>query len=266
MIDNEPDPLRRIPVKHAAEIRAEIGSVLREARTKRGVSLETVAQQTRISKRYLEAMENDRFGEFPAIVYLRGFLKGYCEYLEVDFAELWSKIEVPSPEEAAAQTAASATATASVPASRAATTRPPAAHSRNASQAEADASSSSGSMFLILFCVAAAIGLGIWLASDRKLPEISSPETTPKALMPMPRTVEPTISLRAVDDAWVQASVDAAVVFEGRVPRGTAMEWKPAKSVSLRTTSSEAIRVSVNGAPTPLPAPLPDGSYRFDVQ
>ena len=52
-LEQEPDPLRRIPTKHTAALRAEIGPILRAARLKRGQSLEAVAQQTRISKRFL---------------------------------------------------------------------------------------------------------------------------------------------------------------------------------------------------------------------
>ncbi|MDE2489324.1 MAG: helix-turn-helix domain-containing protein, partial [Elusimicrobia bacterium] len=100
MIQNEPDPLRRIPTKHVAGIRAEIGSVLLAARKKKGLSQEAVAQQTRIPKRYLDAFENDRFDDFPALVYLRGFLKSYCDFLEVPFDELWARIEAPAAADA----------------------------------------------------------------------------------------------------------------------------------------------------------------------
>jgi ribosome-binding protein aMBF1 (putative translation factor) len=63
-LEQEPDPLRRIPTKHTSALRAEIGPILRAARLKRGQSLEAVAQQTRISKRFLEALEENRF-ELP---------------------------------------------------------------------------------------------------------------------------------------------------------------------------------------------------------
>lgn len=97
-LDKEPDPLRRIPTKHTTALRAEIGPILRAARLKRGQSLEAVAQQTRISKRFLEALEENRFEQFPAVVYLRGFLKGYCEHLDVNFEEIWNMLNSPAPD------------------------------------------------------------------------------------------------------------------------------------------------------------------------
>ncbi|OGR95338.1 MAG: hypothetical protein A2V88_11940 [Elusimicrobia bacterium RBG_16_66_12] len=267
MIENEPDPLRRIPVKHAAEIRAEIGAVLRAERLKRGLSLEAVAAQTRISKRFLEAMENDRFEEFPAVVYLRGFLKGYCEHLDLDFPALWEKIEASSKP--------AADAASPVPAADgkgAAPSRPEAPHASRAHASAAHAppeersrETSSTALLMVVFAVAAAVGLGIWLAEDRKPRETASDDATPRVLMPMAHAVAPKLTLRATDDVWVRVAVDDAVVFEGRMPRGAAMDWKPTKTVALRTTSASALSVSLNDAPAPMPAPTPDGDYRFDL-
>ena len=83
--------------------------------------------------------------------------------------------------------------------------------------------------------------------------------------MPLPRSGETKVALRAVDDAWVRASVDGAVVFEGRVPRGASMEWKPAHSVTLRTTAPSSLQMTVNGAAKALTTPTADGEYRIDV-
>ncbi len=100
-LEQEPDPLRRIPTKHTTALRAEIGPILRAARLKRGQSLEAVAQQTRISKRFLEALEENRFEQFPAVVYLRGFLKSYCEHLDVNFEDIWKLLNTAPEAETA---------------------------------------------------------------------------------------------------------------------------------------------------------------------
>src|SRR5436309_10071125 len=56
--------------------------VLRRARQRRGESLEQVAQRTRISEHYLEALERDApIGEFPSPMYARLFLRTYARYL-----------------------------------------------------------------------------------------------------------------------------------------------------------------------------------------
>ena len=61
-----------------------IGVTLRSARIQRGLSIEQVAQDTRISARFIEALEDDAFEELPAPVYVRGFLRSYANYLKVD--------------------------------------------------------------------------------------------------------------------------------------------------------------------------------------
>src|SRR5262249_49713453 len=75
----------------------DVGAVLKQARLRRGQSFEVVFQHTRIPKKFLEALESNRFDEFPAAVYLQGFLKGYCEHLDLEFEPLWSQIRPSQP-------------------------------------------------------------------------------------------------------------------------------------------------------------------------
>jgi cytoskeleton protein RodZ len=60
---------------------ASIGAHLRELRTRRGVSLDELARTTRVASRYLEALERDAFNDLPAPVFIRGFIRAYCQAL-----------------------------------------------------------------------------------------------------------------------------------------------------------------------------------------
>ncbi len=60
------------------------GSMLKDERTRRGLTLEQVASATKISPTYLSALEQDEYHRFPSAVYARGFLQNYAKYLEVD--------------------------------------------------------------------------------------------------------------------------------------------------------------------------------------
>ncbi len=66
----------------------ELGSRLIRAREARGLTLEDAERDTRISRRYLEALEAERFEVIPAPVYARGFLRSYSQYLGEDPREL----------------------------------------------------------------------------------------------------------------------------------------------------------------------------------
>lgn len=72
----------------------DIGAALNEAREARGISLEQAANDTRISLRFLEALESEEFDELPAPVYVRGFLRSYANYLGVDPQPLIEELAV----------------------------------------------------------------------------------------------------------------------------------------------------------------------------
>lgn len=65
-----------------------IGDKLRLEREQKGLSIEQIARDTNIAKRYLEALEMENFTVFPGDPYLIGFLRNYAEYLGIDPAEM----------------------------------------------------------------------------------------------------------------------------------------------------------------------------------
>jgi cytoskeleton protein RodZ len=60
---------------------ASTGSLLRELREQRGVSLEEVARSTRIHPQFLAALEADDLAALPAGPFAKGFIRAYCEAL-----------------------------------------------------------------------------------------------------------------------------------------------------------------------------------------
>lgn len=65
-----------------------VSAILRGARAASGESLEDVAKQSRISRRYLEALEDGRFHELPGNTYTLGFIRTYADHLNLDSADL----------------------------------------------------------------------------------------------------------------------------------------------------------------------------------
>jgi hypothetical protein len=60
------------------------GADLYTLRKELGISLEKIAEETNIRITMLRAIEEDDFDSFPPMVYLKGFLKSYARYLQVD--------------------------------------------------------------------------------------------------------------------------------------------------------------------------------------
>jgi curved DNA-binding protein CbpA len=59
------------------------GAALRRMREARRISLEDLSDYTRISRIYLQALEDDDFNKLPALVYVRGFLQQVSRRLKL---------------------------------------------------------------------------------------------------------------------------------------------------------------------------------------
>jgi transcriptional regulator with XRE-family HTH domain len=62
----------------------EIGSSLREARTRQGLELEDLEERTKIRRKYLRALEEEQFSQLPGHSYVKGFLRSYADALDLD--------------------------------------------------------------------------------------------------------------------------------------------------------------------------------------
>lgn len=62
----------------------ELGSILRDAREMKGLTLAEVQEQIRINSQYLDALEEGNYHLLPTQVHLRGFLRNYARFLDLD--------------------------------------------------------------------------------------------------------------------------------------------------------------------------------------
>jgi len=67
-----------------AENAAWTGEVLRRVREARGLSIQQIAERTRVVRHHIENIEADRFGLLPPPVYLRGILQALARELRLD--------------------------------------------------------------------------------------------------------------------------------------------------------------------------------------
>ena len=56
-----------------------VGSLLREARVKAGLSVIQISELTRITKSHITALEANDFERLPGIAYIPGFIRNYCK-------------------------------------------------------------------------------------------------------------------------------------------------------------------------------------------
>jgi len=67
---------------------ASFGEELRREREIRGISLKEIADATKISKRFLDAIERNDHRTLPAPVFTRGFVREYARYLGLSVDEI----------------------------------------------------------------------------------------------------------------------------------------------------------------------------------
>jgi cytoskeletal protein RodZ len=67
---------------------ATFGEELKREREIRGISLKEIADDTKISKRFLEALERNDHRTLPAPVFTRGFVRQYARYLGLNAEDM----------------------------------------------------------------------------------------------------------------------------------------------------------------------------------
>lgn len=92
-----------------------IGDRLKQAREGRGLTIEQVANATRIRGHYLQALERNDLSVLPSAAQARGFLRIYAGHLGLDVDELLAAARPLAPAEPAADLSPASPPTPAVP-------------------------------------------------------------------------------------------------------------------------------------------------------
>ena len=79
------------------EQQIQIGKKLRDARQAKAYTLDDLQQLTKIQKRYLIAIEDEKFDELPGDFYVRAFIKQYADTVGLDGNELLKEFNEQLP-------------------------------------------------------------------------------------------------------------------------------------------------------------------------
>jgi cytoskeleton protein RodZ len=99
MMDAEDKNVGEIAEPKPAQTEPRPGQLLRAGRLERGLSIEDIARQLRISVRQVTALEEDDYTKVASGTFLRGFVRNYAKLLQMDAAPLLELLEqsVPPP-------------------------------------------------------------------------------------------------------------------------------------------------------------------------
>ncbi|MFP3940128.1 MAG: helix-turn-helix domain-containing protein [Thermoanaerobaculia bacterium] len=234
---------------------ASFGPWLRQQRELREITLREISDATKISLRYLQALEEERFDLLPASVFARGFLRQYARYVGLDPDEAVNRLlvsqkgdETELDEDEEEPEGASRRGTGSM---------------LEGTPAEEFPWRTALLVLLLALVLLALVFLVPRLAQRDAAPEpapeppvgVAVPDVPADVPEPPPAPeVEPsaaplTVTLDFRRDCWVEASVDGEPrVAEMRI-QGESLQLQAEESVELRLGDAGAVAVEVNGEP-----------------
>ncbi|MGH9492873.1 MAG: helix-turn-helix domain-containing protein [Terriglobales bacterium] len=239
------------------------GERLQREREMRGITLEEIADSTKIGTRSLRALEQEDFDKLPGGIFNKGFVRAYARYLGIDeeqavadFLAAAGEPEQPLP-------------------------------SPFPREKQAPASSHQGwAVILSVLGLAAVLwgGRYIYERSQRSEPT-SPPQTqvepqkppptsppapaaqtggeagtvasTPAESSGNPAAVQPAagegfvLRVRAKEDTWLSITADGHAVMEGTLAAADSREVRAKKSVVLKLGNAAGVEVSHNGTAVP---------------
>ena len=77
-----------VPADGTAESSESVGTALRKAREKRGVSLPQASRDLCLKEDVLRALESRQYGALPKVPYCYGFIRTYARYLALEPEEM----------------------------------------------------------------------------------------------------------------------------------------------------------------------------------
>ena len=221
-----------------------VGLWLRRQREIREIDIEDIAAATKISKRYLTAIEDGRFDQLPGPIFVRGFLRQYAAYTGLDPDEAFNNfLAAQQADEQAAEPVGDKTRV----------------------------RGSSGRGRLVLWIVIAVVALaamivvaGSFLVGRSKsppprteagpLPVAVPPPVAAAPVEIVPAAPEPAssplqVTLDFLDDCWVEAVIDGGRTLSEVRVQGESLQLEAREKIVLTVDKVQAVQVEVNGEP-----------------
>jgi len=229
----------------------ELGSILRDAREMKGLTLAEVQDQIRINSQYLDALEEGNYHLLPTQVHVRGFLRNYARFLQLDPEPLLERYEATYVSQGAGGSRANSRAQSSKSAEPPLVTRSDQPFFQPVN-VDLDGNSG-GAESKVRLVIIAALLVTIGLAASRFLPIIlgqgDGRDNLPQMIESLMTSDEtPDATSAALEDGMLEGTSEPIIPSERNNPAGVATD-------------------AANPAPTrqPLPATMDQINLRLDI-
>jgi cytoskeletal protein RodZ len=238
---------------------ASFGEELRREREIRGISLKEISDATKISKRFLEAIERNDHRTLPAPVFTRGFVREYARYLGLNVDELVTRYNYGAAgddrieQSAHLERLVELQTTGREPLPKKGIPPPYARIDRN--------------VYILLIIVVALAGLTWWAVKHKRaIAEATgfestiaptrrarAPAATPKPVVTTPTATPPMrLVIDVSDDSWVTLDADGKTVINVELRRGEHRTVEAKDSFHFRTVGNAAgLKLALNDVPLP---------------
>jgi cytoskeletal protein RodZ len=244
---------------------SSLGARLGQAREARGISLRELSDQTRIARRYLEAIEADDYKELPGGIFNRSFIKAYAKAVGFNEAEA-----VNAYTEVAR---AAGEAPDELPTSR----------QSSRIYMDGDTARSPLVTAILSLVILAIISLGIYAGlhyyQRRNNPDTAAAPTAAPATAANPGTNDQTLPAQTPaassdpaaatsaanglnvqikakgEDVWLRTRTDEGTNSDGILAADQVRDYKPSERLSVQFSKSKAsaIEITINGRPAVIP-------------
>jgi cytoskeleton protein RodZ len=219
------------------------GEHLKREREMRGVSLEEISAATRISTRFLEALENERWEQLPGGIFNRGFIRAVAHFLGLDEESLVAEYALATDDKPSV-----------------------------AVWAAGPAPTRTWLIVLLAVILAAILVGGGWLAYRHYAPRFKAGRTHAAGLPSPPAPSPPVAAGNATGEATVGASnsqtapnapldlkvdagkpsqvkvlADGKVVFDGNLAPGESQRYQARVKFEVSSSEASALLLELNG-------------------
>ncbi|MDD4169111.1 MAG: DUF4115 domain-containing protein [Desulfotomaculaceae bacterium] len=208
----------------------EIGQRLKEVREKKGIALEDAERETKIRRKYLQALEEEQFQVLPGSVYAKAFLKTYASFLGLDASEILDFYKKNFAEQAVLETSGKI--------------------AKKAARVNVSVKRNYRFLLAAIAVVAGLMILGVYINNNLNQGPVSPNgiSSPPEQLQPVEETPAVNLELTVKNsDCWMLVKVDGSVAFEGTLVPGQSKHFEGEDKISVRLGNAGAVTAKLNG-------------------
>lgn len=231
-----------------------IGSILKDARSRKSVTLEDVHAKIKIHPRVLQLLEENKFEKLPSSLFVKSFLRSYAEFLELNAGELIDAYEKEGRKEP----------------EQVLFIKPAEMREKIRRRKDFDRKYIAVPVLAVLIAGAVWGAVSLWgragsggsktpAATSQKKAEIRATvasqaksdgwiRSASQGNFPnLEKTSPLKLKIKALDNVWLRVTCDGKVLFQSILKRGASEVWTAGSAIEIWTGNSSNMALSING-------------------